>query len=79
MAVNIHCNVHVATTFRMEIFDSKLKYGDGADCGDVVINQESFGFVTHHIILLIASLIFINQTTVFFIAFVDFAFLVEFA
>ena len=40
VAVDVHGNVHIATTSRIEIFDSKLGYCDQAKCGDVVINQE---------------------------------------
>ena len=45
--VDVHVNVHVATTSRMEIFDSKLGYCDQAKCGDVSIDQENYRFVTH--------------------------------
>ena len=48
MAVDIHGNVHIATSSGMEIFDSKLGYCDQAYCGDVAINEENYRFVVYH-------------------------------
>ena len=39
VAVDLHGNVHIATTSGMKIFDSKLGYCDMAFCYDVAIKK----------------------------------------
>ena len=47
VAVDVVGNAHVATSSRVQIFDSKEGYCDRANCGDVAINQQNYKFVTN--------------------------------